>query len=96
MERVVPVYRPSECGRFVCEVVEQDLSIIIARIKSAKSAPLIMLQCGAPTSVQQVANDCWAELGTKLGFDPMTVQPNGRGDRFFSAMPVREAHDVGA
>ena len=26
-------------------------------------------------------------LGNKIGFDHMTVRPNGKGDRFFTAIP---------
>jgi len=64
------------------EMTAADLS---ALLDAMKPVPMIMLQCGAPRSVQENANAAWARLGEKMGFDPMTVQPNGRGDRFFSA-----------
>lgn len=70
------------------EMSPEDLRRIMDRIAQARSAPLIMLQCGVPPSLQQVANSAWADLGKQMGFDPMTVQPNGGGDRFFSAVPV--------
>jgi hypothetical protein len=40
-----------------------------------------------PSSPQECANDAWAELGHRMGFDHMTVQPDARGDRFFTALP---------
>ena len=67
------------------EMTADDLS---ALLDSMKPVPMIMLQCGTPRSVQENANAAWARLGEKMGFDSMTVRPNGRGDRFFSAEPV--------
>ena len=62
----------------------QDLTELL---DAMKAVPMIMLQCGAPTSRQENANRAWARLGEKMGFDSMTVQPTGRGDRFFTAIP---------
>src|ERR1019366_8437187 len=60
----------------------------LAKIYDAcKSVPMIMLQCGTPSSPQENANRAWAELGARMGFDHMTVQPTGNGDRFFTAVP---------
>lgn len=64
------------------EITAADFADLIAAIKPE---PMIALQCGAPRSVQERANAAWAVLGKKMNFDPMSVQPNGRGDRFFSA-----------
>jgi len=72
--------------------------------EAMKPVPMIMLQCGTPRSQQENANAAWKSLGDRMGFDHMTVQPNGRGDRFFSAVPnateehkkermAREAHE---
>jgi len=67
------------------EMTEADLD----KIKEAcKPVPMIMLQCGTPSSPQENANRAWARLGESMGFDPMSVQPNGKGDRFFSAIPT--------
>ena len=67
------------------EMSERDLEKIM---DACKPVPLIMLNIGMPRSQQENANDAWAELGKKLGFDPMTVQPiNGKGNRFFTAVP---------
>lgn len=57
-------------------------------MEAMKPVPMIMLQCGTSRSVQENANAAWARLGLKIGFDPMTVQPTGQGDRFFSAVPI--------
>ena len=57
-------------------------------IEAMKSPPLIMLQCGAPTSRQELANIAWGDLGKEMGFDGMTVEPSSGGMRFFSAIPT--------
>lgn len=67
------------------EMTADDLT---ALLDSMKPVPAIMLQCGPLQSVQANANAAWARLGEKMGFDPMTVKPTGRGDRFFSAVAV--------
>lgn len=67
------------------EMTNIDLDTLLEEVKPV---PMIMLQCGTPPSAQERANAAWAALGLKMGFDPMTVRPNGKGDRFFSAMPA--------
>ena len=67
------------------EMTEDDLTYLL---KAMCSVPMIALQCSTPRSVQENANAAWAVLGKKMGFDPMTVRPTGRGDRFFSAVAV--------
>ena len=64
------------------EMSESDLSTLLSAMQPV---PMIALQCGAPRSAQENANAAWKELGQRLGFDHMTVRPNGKGDRFFSA-----------
>lgn len=64
------------------EMSESDLQALLVAMKPS---PAIMLQCGPLRSVQESANDAWIALGKKMGFDGMTVRPNGKGDRFFSA-----------
>ncbi|WP_431490933.1 hypothetical protein [Paraburkholderia fungorum] len=66
------------------EMTQADLDGILAKINTARSTPLIAIHCGPIRSIQEVANDAWAELGARLGFDAMTVQ-RGRSDRHFSA-----------
>ena len=65
------------------EMTQEDLDALLSAMKPV---PMIALQCGTPRSRQENANAAWARLGEKMGFDPMTVTPNGKGDRFFSAV----------
>lgn len=69
------------------EMTQADLDKLLAAMKPV---PMIALQCGMPRSQQENANAAWAELGKRMGFDPMTVQPTRRGDRFFSAISASE------
>lgn len=64
------------------EMTEADLKQIL---EACRPVPMIMLNIAMPRSQQDRANDAWAELGRRMGFDHMTVQPTGRGDRFFTA-----------
>lgn len=57
-------------------------------LDACKPVLMIALQCGTPPSPQENANAAWASLGEVMGFDAMTVKPNGKGDRFFSAEPT--------
>ena len=65
------------------EMTEEDLKVIL---EACKPVPMIMLQCGTPRSPQENANAAWRALGEKMGFDHMTVKPNGKGPRFFTAI----------
>jgi hypothetical protein len=67
-------------------MTQADFDGIIAAINSARSTPLIMLQVGMPRSPQEAANDAWCALGRRLGFDGMTVQPNGASQLSFTAI----------
>ena len=64
---------------------QEDLDQLL---DAMKPVPLIMLQCGTPRSIQERANDAWAQLGKEFGFDSITVRPvQGKGQRFFTAVP---------
>ncbi len=67
-------------------MTQEDLNIIL---NACKPVPMIMLQCGTPPSQQEMANNAWKALGKKMGFDYMTVEPTGEGNRFFSAIPLK-------
>lgn len=67
---------------------EMSQAQLDAILDACKPIAMIMLQCGTPRSPQENANAAWARLGAELGFKPMTVQPTGKGDRFFSAEPA--------
>jgi hypothetical protein len=43
--------------------------------EASRPVPMIMLQCGMPSSPQERANRAWAALGAKYGFLWETVQP---------------------
>jgi hypothetical protein len=58
--------------------------------QACQPQPAIMLQCGTPPSQQEMANDAWDALGREMGFDFMTVEPSGSGDRFFTAEPLEQ------
>ena len=67
------------------EMTEKDLKTLL---HSIQPVPMIMLNIGGGgRSQQDRANDAWESLGRKMGFDHMTVQPSGKGDRFFTAIP---------
>lgn len=70
------------------EMTEEDLKTLLA---SMQSVPMFMLNVGGGRSQQERANDAWEALGLKMGFDHMTVQPTGKGDRFFTAIPSETA-----
>lgn len=74
-------------------MTQADLDGIMAKINSARSTPLIAIHCGPIRSIQEVANDAWAELGGRMGFDAMTVQ-RGRSDRHFTAELTEEAQGL--
>jgi hypothetical protein len=64
------------------EMSEGDMKELL---EACRPVPMIMLQCGNPPSQQENANRAWCRLGDKMGFDGMTVEPTGKGDRFFTA-----------
>lgn len=68
------------------EMTQADLDKIL---DACKSVPYIVVGGVGPRSPQERANDAWAELGGRMGFDHMTVQPiPGKGNLFFSAVPT--------
>ena len=67
------------------EMTQDQLASLMA---ACKPVAMIALNCGTPSSPQENANAAWATLGREMGFDHMTVRPNGKGDRFFSADPA--------
>jgi hypothetical protein len=67
------------------EMTQAQLDAIL---NACKPVPYMVFGGHEPRSPQENANDAWAALGKELGFDHMTVRPNGKGDRFFSADSV--------
>ena len=65
------------------EMTQEQLSKVL---EACKPVPYILGTGGVePASPQENANRAWAVLGKEMGFDPMSVRPNGKGDRFFTA-----------
>lgn len=70
------------------EMTEEDFEQLL---DASRSTPVMYLPGGIPMrgTPQENANAAWAQLGKKMGFDHMTVQPiPGKGSRFFSAVPT--------
>lgn len=66
------------------EITQKQLDDLM---DASKPVRMIMLQCRSPRSPQENANAAWKKLGDEMGFDHMTVEPTGRGDKFFKATP---------
>jgi len=66
------------------EMTEADLERIL---DACKPVPYIVIGGHAPRSQQDSANVAWADLGSRMGFDYMTVQPDGSSNRTFTAIP---------
>ena len=64
------------------EMTEADLETLF---EAMKPVPYMVFGGHAPSSPQENANEAWKALGARMGFKHMTVRPNGKGDRFFSA-----------
>ena len=63
-------------------------------LDACKPTPVMYLSGGTPVarSAQQRANDAWDDLGREMGFIGSTARPvNGKGQRFFTAIPVEES-----
>ena len=69
------------------EMTQEQLETIM---EACRPVALIALNSGMPSSPQENANRAWEALGKELGFKHMTVKPNGKGDRFFSAEEVED------
>ncbi len=68
------------------EMSEADLDVLL---KASSQTRYMVFVGHTPIDPKVIANDAWAALGVKLGFDSTTVQPvAGKGDRFFTARPM--------
>jgi len=54
-------------------------------LDACKPVPLIMIQCGTPSSPQENANAAWKALGEEMGFKYMTVRPASGDQKRFTA-----------
>ena len=57
-------------------------------LDACKPVPMIMLQCGTPSSPQENANRAWEALGKEMGFEYMSVKSVPNKPRFFTAEPL--------
>jgi predicted TIM-barrel fold metal-dependent hydrolase len=65
------------------EMTADDLATIL---EACKPVPYMVFGGRPPASPQENANAAWCELGRKMGFDGMTVEPvPAKGNRFFTA-----------
>ena len=68
------------------EISQEDLEKLL---KASRPTPVMYISGGIPMAgtPQENANQAWATLGKRLGFDAMSVRPvSGKGNRFFTAM----------
>lgn len=69
------------------EMSEEDLRTLLA---ACQPVPYLIAGGMGPMTPQESANLAWKRLGEKMGFDYSTVEPvRGKGDRFFTAVPVQ-------
>ena len=66
------------------EMTDEELKEIM---DACKPVPVMYMSGGQPmfSSRQENANHAWEKLSKKLGFKNMTVKPNGKGNKFFTA-----------
>ena len=72
------------------EMTQEQLNRLL---DACRPQPYLIAGGIAPMSPQENANRAWASLGDELLFDWRSVQPSGRGDRFFTAEP-KAGYDV--
>ena len=71
------------------EMTEEDEKSLM---HASKPTRCMMVGAYTSPSPQENANRAWQELGKKMGFDYLTVQPiPGKDSRFFSAIPSETA-----
>ncbi len=73
--------------RMEYEMTQEELGTIL---DACKPTPVMFLTGGTPMfgTPQENANAAWSRLGSKKGFDHMTVRPiKGKDQRFFTAIP---------
>ena len=67
---------------------EEDLSRLLDECSAPERVMFLSGGTSLGVSRQERANNAWAKLGKKMGFDSMTVRPiEGKGMRFFTAIP---------
>lgn len=67
------------------EMTQADLETLLDACKPTR---VMMIGSYTGSSPQENANRAWEALGKKMGFDYMTVRPDGSDPRFFFATPT--------
>lgn len=69
------------------EMTPEDMKTIL---NASKPVPYMVIGGHPPPSQQEIANRAWSELGKKMGFDFMTVEPSPDGNPLhFTAIPSK-------
>ena len=69
------------------EMTQEDFDKIL---EASQPVPYLVVGGHEPVSQRDRAMAAWSELGSRMGFDYMSVKPTGKGDLFFSAVPNEE------
>lgn len=81
-------------ARIEYEMTEADFQRIL---EASKPVPYLVIGGHPPSSPQENANRAWAELGKRMGFDPMTPQPiSGKSHLHFTAVPCLTEEQIKA
>ncbi len=64
-------------------------------VHASRSVPYMVFGGMAPRSLQENVNEAWRDIGLDLGFDYMTVRPDGPGKRNFTAERLIEESSNG-
>ena len=67
------------------EMTQADLDKILEACKPVPAILFAGLGGPMPRTPQENANDAWKELGERMGFGGMTVQPASKGQLLFTA-----------
>lgn len=73
------------------EMSQADFDSMLEKINVARRAPQMLIGGTLPASPQEVANDAWRELGSRMGFKWETAKPDpdNSNQRFFIAEPLQ-------
>lgn len=67
---------------------EMSQAQLDAILDACKPTPVIKIGSYTGSTPQDNANRAWGRLGEEMGFDAMTVRPDGDNPRFFTAVPT--------
>lgn len=73
--------------RVAYELTQEQLDKLL---DACSPVPMVAIHCGEQKGPMENVRVAWMRLGKELGFDYMTAEPTGQGDRFFTAIPLKE------